>query len=282
VGSEREHALDWDRLQESMGDTPAGRDLRATHAVDDALALVASWTMGRAEMEAWSEDEKAFPGGTPLNTDDHPYIEFVAPRRNVMAPIDAARAASAQHAAMSAAAGDSREAVFGLLPPDPEPDRVAQLYRELARRYARAEQKQRAYAALDKAIDALPDDALAQVQTAELLLESGRQVEALGRLSIAVRLDPDDVHAWDLLEEIASDRRDYPLVEKANRAILRREPGNVDAWLRLGAALARQSRWGEAEEAIVWARRLDPDAPIDAELERYIASRAKQERTARR
>jgi len=281
VGSEAPHAFDWDRLQGLMGDTPVGRDLRATHAIDDAWALVAAWTMGRPEMEKWIVDDKDFPGGTPINTDDHPYVEFVAPRRNVIAPIEAARAASAQHASISSAAGDARGAVRGLLPEEPTPEQVATVYRELAARYARAEQKQRAYAALEDAIAAFPDDARARVQTAELMLESGRQVEALAQLAVAVQIDPDLVHGWDLLEEIAVQRRDYPLAEKANRAILRREPTNVDAWLRLAAVLARQSEWGPAHDALAWARSLDKDAPVDAELERYIARRATEEKTGR-
>jgi tetratricopeptide (TPR) repeat protein len=237
--------------------------------------------MGRAEMERWVEDETAFPSGTPLNTDDHPYVEFVAPRRNVVAPLEAARAASVEHGAIGAAAGDAREAVRGILPDAPGPAQIAGLYRDLARRYARAGQKQRAYKALDAATSALPDDPLAHTQVAELLLESGRQVEALGRLSVAVRVDPDSVHAWDLLEQIAIERRDFPLAEKADRAILRREPTNVDAWLRLAAVLARQGDWAGAHEALVWARRLDPKAPVDAELERYIATRATEERRSR-
>jgi len=281
VGSDAPHAFDWDRLQGLMGDTPVGRDLRATRAIDDAWALVASWTMGRAEMERWVEDEKEFPGGTPVNTDDHPYVEFVAPRRNVIAPIEAARAASAQHASISSAAGDAREAVRGLLPEEPTPQEVATVYRELGARYARAEQKQRAYAALEDAIAAFPGDARARVQTAELMLESGRQVEALAQLAVAVQLDPDLVHGWDLLEEVSVQRRDYALAEKANRAILRREPANVDAWLRLAAVLARQSEWAAAHDALAWARSLDPDAPVDSDLERYIARRASEEKTGR-
>ena len=282
VGSLRPHALEWDRLRELMGDTAVGRDLRATRAVDDALALVASWTMGRAEMEAWVRDEEAFPGGTPLNTDDHPYVEFVAPRRNVMTPLEAARAAGAQHAAISAAAGDAREAVRGRLPEDAGRAEIAALYRELAVRYARAEQGQRAFSALEAALVHSPDDALAHTQAAELLLESGRQAEALGRLSEAVTLDPDIFHAWDLLGEIAVERRDYSLAEIAHRAMLRREPSNVDAWLRFSAVLARQAKWGEALEALGWARQLDPHVAIDPELERYIALRASERGAAGR
>jgi cytochrome c-type biogenesis protein CcmH/NrfG len=94
-------------------------------------------------------------------------------------------------------------------------------------------------------------------------------------------VDPDDVRAWDLLGQIAIDRHDYPLAEEAHRAMLRREPSNVTAWLRLAAVLARQGKWGEAEEALGWARQLDRNAPIDPRLEQYVAGRARAERAAR-
>jgi spermidine synthase len=274
VGSHEAHALDWARLETMLGETPVGEDLRATRAVGDPLALVASWAMGHREMKSWVRDELAFPSGTPLNTDDHPYVEFVAPRRNVMAPMAAARAASAQFADMSRAAGDARDAVRGLLSEDAGADEVAALHRELARRHLAAEQPERALAALEEALVAVPGDAAARTLAAEVLLGQGREAEALARLRMAVRLDPDDLKAWDLLGQIAIDRRDYPLAEEAHRAMLRREPTHVDAWLRLGAVLARQGKWGEARDALQWAKQLDPDAPVDPELERYMNEKA--------
>jgi hypothetical protein len=44
--------------------------------------------------------------------------------------------------------------------------------------------------------------------------------------------------------------------------------------------LARQGKWGDAHEALVWARRLDPEAPVDPELERFITRRAMEERAS--
>jgi cytochrome c-type biogenesis protein CcmH/NrfG len=63
--------------------------------------------------------------------------------------------------------------------------------------------------------------------------------------------------------------------------MLRREPSNVTAWLRLAAVLARQEKWSEAEEALGWARQIDRNAPIDPQLERYIAGRARAQRAGR-
>jgi predicted Zn-dependent protease len=237
--------------------------------------------MGREEMQAWVEDEEAFPSGTPLNTDDHPWVEFTAPRRTVVPPLEASRAASAQRADMSAAAGDARRVLHHHPAFTAGPHALGGFYRDLAERYVVAGQPTRALGALDAAVAAVPDDALAHTRTAELLLARGRAAEALGRLRVAVRMDPESFHAWDLLGQLAIDRRDYLLAEEAHRAMLRREPGNVDAWLRLAAVLARQGKWGEAREALVWARRLDPEAPVDPELERYLARRAAEERARR-
>jgi spermidine synthase len=280
VGSPEPHALDWGRLQGMLEGTPMGEDLRATRAIADPLALVASWAMGRAEMEAWVEDEVAFPDGTPLNTDDHPYVEFVAPRRMVVTPLEASRTASATRADMSAAAGDARSVLLHHPFFNGGPSALAALYRDLAERYVGAGQPTRALEALDAAVTALPDDARAHTRSAELLLEGGREAEALGRLRGAVRLDPESFHAWDLLGQLAIDRRDYPLAEEAHRAMLRREPGNVAAWMRMAAVLARQGKWSGAHEALVWARRLDPEAPVDPELERYISRRAAEEKAS--
>ena len=155
---------------------------------------------------------------------------------------------------------------------------LAALYRDLAERHLAAEQPQRALAALDAAAAALPEDATAHTRAAELLLERGHQPEALGRLRLAVQTDPTNVRAWDLLGQLAIDRQDYLLAESAHRAVLRREPANVSAWLRLGAVLARQGKWAEAGEALTWAKRLDPGAPVDPQLERFIADKARSTR----
>jgi tetratricopeptide (TPR) repeat protein len=263
-----------------MGDTPVGEDLRATRAFDDPLAVVASWAMGREEMEEWVKDEDAFPSGTPLNTDDHPYVEFVAPRRTVVTPMEASREASAQRAEMSAAAGDPRGILVHNSALEGEPSARAGFYRQIAERYAGAGQPTRALAALDAAVQAVPDDAAAHARAGKLLLDQGRVAEALGRLQVAVRMDPDLVEAWDLLGGLAIDRRDYPLAERAHRAVLRREPSNVDAWLRLGAVLARQEKWAEADEALAWAERLDPDAPVDPALKTFISRKLARSRAS--
>jgi spermidine synthase len=244
VGSREPQRLDWARLERAFGDPALGADLRATRVAGDPAALAATWAMGRPELERWVEDGRAFPSGTPLNTDDNPYVEFVAPRRNVMRPSEAARSAAAQYLAMGAAGGDVRDLLSGA--PAAGPAAVA-LLRDLAGSYVAAVQPERATRVLDAAVAA----------------------------------DPDDARAWETLGGLALDRRDYRRAEEAHRALVRVEPSNVAAWLRLGAVLARQQEWGEAREAIVKARALDPKAPVDAALVAFLDQQAAAAAAAR-
>ncbi len=237
VGSREPHRLDWERLGRAFADPGIGEDLRTTGVFTDAPTLAATWAMGRAEIERWVEDREAFPAGTPLNTDDHPYIEFVAPRRTVTAPSAAAQSAAAQYAALDEAAGDVRSALSGA--PSGGAAEAA-LLRELAERYVAAGQPARAARALEA----------------------------------AVRIDPGRARDWERLGGLALDRRDYARAVEAHRALVRLEPGNVAAWLRLGAALARRQQWREAREAIARAQALDPKAPVDTELLAFLDRQA--------
>ncbi|HEY7922666.1 MAG TPA: hypothetical protein VII62_05750, partial [Vicinamibacteria bacterium] len=159
IGSRDPQRLDWARLERAFADEPLARELRGALVLRDPLALAATWTMGRPEMERWAEDRQAFPSGTPLNTDDSPYLEFVAPRRTVVRPSEAARQATAQYAAMGAAGGDVRTLLSGVPALAVGGTRAAELLRELAERHVAAVQPDRALADLEAAIVANRDDA---------------------------------------------------------------------------------------------------------------------------
>jgi spermidine synthase len=237
VGSREPHHLDWSRLERAFADPDIGGDLRATGVLTDAPTFAATWTMGRAGLERWVEDRQAFPHGTPLNTDDNPHVEFVAPRRNVMGPARAAALAAGLYTEMARAGADVREVLSGA--PSGGAAEAAFL-RALADRYFSAVQPERFV----------------------------RTLEA------AVATSPGDARAWEALGNFALDRRDYRRAEEAHRALVRLEPANVAAWLRLAAILARQQQWAEARDAIARARALDPKAPADPELLAFLDRRA--------
>jgi spermidine synthase len=267
VGSREPHRLDWKRLEQAFADPGIGGDLRATGVFRDAFSLAATWTMGESELARWAEDRAAFPSGTPLNTDDRPYIEFVAPRGSVMAPSEAARLAAEQYEAMTRAAGDLRTALSGA--PSGAAAGAAFL-RGLAERYASAGQPERAVRTFDAAAAEDPQDALARERAGLLLLERGLAGEAQEHLQAAVKIDPHRPRAWEALGGLALDRHDYPRAEAAHRKLLRLEPRNVQAWLRLGAILARREQWREARSALSRALALDPGAPVDPQLLAFL------------
>jgi len=275
VGSRDPQRLDWTRLERAFADEPLARELRGALVLRDPLALAATWTMGRPEMERWAEDRQAFPSGTPLNTDDSPYLEFVAPRRTVVRPSEAARQATAQYAAMGAAGGDVRTLLSGVPALAAGGTRAAELLRELAERHVAAVQPDRALADLEAAIVANRDDVAAQERAAELLVARARPREAQQRYLEVVRLDPARLSAWEAISGIALDLRDYARAEEAHRALVRLQPGRVAVWLRLAAVLARQERWAEAREAITKAQALDPKAPVDPQLLAFLDRQTK-------
>ena len=270
VGGPSPQRLDWPRLERAFADAALGPELRSTLVLKDPLGLAATWTMGRPELERFAEDRRAFPRGTPLNTDDQPYLEFVAPRRTVVRPSEAARQATAQYAAMGAAAGETRSVLVGVPALAAGGATAASFLRELAERHVAAVQPERALRALDAATAANPDDVAAHARAAELLVERGRLREALERYGQVVRLDPSRAAAWEAIGSLALDLRDYKRAEEAHRALLRLEPTKVSVWLRLAATLARQERWAEAREAIAKARALDPKAAVDPQLVAFL------------
>ena len=270
VGSREPQTLDWERLDHFFEDPGVGGDLRATGVFKDAETLAATWTMGRPELERWVRDP-SFAAGVPLNTDDRPYIEFVAPRRNVMSPSEAARHATAQYAALGEAAGDVRS-VLRRAPSGGEAE--ARLLGTLADRYVAAGQPARALRALEAAVVAAPGDARTNARAGAMLVDRGEPAEAEKYLAAATRLDPGDATSWDRLGGLALDRRDYPRAEEAHRALLRLRPRDAAAWLRLGAILARQQRWREAREAIAKGQALDPKTPVDPQLLAFLDRQA--------
>ncbi|HXY41614.1 MAG TPA: tetratricopeptide repeat protein [Vicinamibacteria bacterium] len=272
VGSREPQPLDWARLERAFADGGVGADLRSTRVLDDPASVVAAWAMGAAEMRRWSDDHA---GPAPLNTDDYPYIELVAPRREAGRPADAARAAAAQYEALGRASGEVWRVIAGQPALSAGGPLAAVFLDRLAERYVRMAQPDRAIATFLAAIERDPRDATAWTRAGALLLERGRPAEAEPRLAEAVRLDPTRARAWEGLGAIASDRRDYPRAEEAERALLRLEPANVSAWLRLGAALARQAKWAGAQDALETARSIDAKAPVDPELLAYVRRQAR-------
>jgi spermidine synthase len=229
VGSLEPHALEWARLHQAFSGS-VGNDLRASGLAQDPAGLAAAWAMDGEGMKHYARDP-AFPRGTPQNTDDHPFIELVAPRRKLMPRERVARLAQGQYEALAAAGDPKTLPLRGL----PEAEAPA-FWAELGRLYE----------------------------------ERAQPFHALQALERATTLDPDRVEAWERLSVLRLERREYEEAEAAHRAFLGLRPSEVAAWLRLAAVCARQGKWLEAREAIDRARRLDPKAPVDPGLLEFL------------
>jgi spermidine synthase len=233
VGSREPHALDPVRLRAAMAG-PIGDDLRSTGVIRDEAAVIAAWTMDRDTLLRWTADP-AFPRGTPLNTDDHPWIELRAPRRNVLVPDEVARVARELYLSLG-------ESGAGLVPPLRAADgrAAAPSWSALAERYQQVLLPGRAIDAAQRAVDADPADAASAERLATLLL----------------------------------DRRDFRQAEEAHLRLLTLRPRDVDAWLRLAAIQARQSKWTAARDALRRALAIEPKAPVDPALLDYVERQA--------
>jgi spermidine synthase len=274
VGSQEPQALDWGRLRRAFADGPLRDDLRSTGVLRDEASLLAAWAMGRAEIEAYAQDPVLFPRGTPLNSDGYPWIEFAAPRRNVLAPAEVARMARAQYEALAEVASEPLAPLRGHPGLDAKGPDGAALLREVAARHVEAARPQRALRALQAAVALDPSSAVTRSRLAGLLLDRGDANAAEAAWREAVRLDPAQAETWERLGGLSLDRRDYAGAVEAHRALVRLRPADVPARLRLGAVLARLGRWAEARDVLHEARRLDPAAPIEPALLAHIEREA--------
>ena len=202
-------------------------------------AVLASYAMGRADLERW-----AGPG--PLNTDAYPHLEFQAPRSNVMPRDELVKHTIALFEALG---GTSRE----VLPPlkDYAPAREggatqAAAYEALATEHARLLRPERARIALEAAVAADPRSASAHATLGDLLIARGRAGEAEPHLRAAVELDPSDLDSFNALAGLYLEQREMEKAERAHRDLVRHHPGYVPGHLRLGAILARRGARAES------------------------------------
>jgi tetratricopeptide (TPR) repeat protein len=274
VGSREPHAPEHSRLAALLAQAP-GADLARTGVIVDEASLLATWAMDSADVERYAEDPAAFPRGTPLNTDDYPYIELVAPRRNVVPRPQAARAALAQYLAMAEAGGSLQPPVQNHPALAEGGPPAAAFYRALAERHAAAGLPGKAARVLAVATRFDPTSGANFARLGEVLVEGGRAAEAESPLREAVRLDPAQEKPFDLLGGLYIDRQDYARAAEVHREQLRHHPRAVAPRLRLGGVLARLGRWTEARDVLHDARRLDPKAPIDPALLRFIEQKAR-------
>jgi spermidine synthase len=246
VGSEEPVALDWPRLQHAFEWTLVGSDLRDTQAVPNELALAASYAFGEADMARFVRDDALFPEGTPLNTDDNPWIEFHAARHTVSPTADVVRTAQSLHAELGDAAEDPIPPMTGHPGLAAGGHDAAEVYAGFAERWTATGLPRRAHRALALALALDPE-------CEDVLAGLAAEAEGAG----------DWARAGQLLSDLA-----------------RRRPHDPDVLKHLCAALVRQARWTEARDILLRARAADPGQPVDPALLQYVDAQIAAARTA--
>jgi tetratricopeptide (TPR) repeat protein len=108
------------------------------------------------------------------------------------------------------------------------------------------------------AIPRNPLEGVVHGMLANCLWEVGRAAEALQRVQIALRHDPDYDWAWNVLQ-LWSERLDQPETPiQFARELTRLRSGNPEVWLRLARLLTQPQQHSEALEALDRALSLDP------------------------
>ncbi|MCD4751128.1 MAG: tetratricopeptide repeat protein [Thermoanaerobaculales bacterium] len=134
----------------------------------------------------------------------------------------------------------------------------AQYYRNLdpsAERLARAE------ILAARALELDPKLAEAHLAMGQIVANQYRYIEAESLFREAIRLEPRNAYAWDLLSWALAYQQppDAEAAEKAARTSISLQASLIGAHYHLGRALVLQCRYGEAEAAFLQSKELDPE-----------------------
>ena len=110
------------------------------------------------------------------------------------------------------------------------------------------------------------------IALADLQLRGGRHGEAMRSLETALALNPTNLALQNDVANLSAMLGDVPAAIRRYETVLRYDSTFVDAWLNLGVAYARSSRYGEARQA--WERVLELE-PAHAGAKEYLAQLAR-------
>ncbi len=152
---------------------------------------------------------------------------------------------------------------------EPEDPRLWMLW-ELALR--QANQPQRAQWVLWEMTRRFPDQLPCRVELARLLAESpdaADQTQAQRLLQQVLQLDPENLHAFSTLAQLAIRRRDWPEALAYAQAGLRIEPGSESCAVLLATAYARRNEGDDLQTAIEHLQRFVSRYPGNVNAEGY-------------
>ena len=123
-----------------------------------------------------------------------------------------------------------------------------------------------------QACGAEPQDAGLAYRLAMVLDNLGDRKDERAALEQAIQADPHFVLAQYQLGYMDFQAGDNAAAEQHFRLTVEEVPDNAQAWISLAAALAAQSRFADAQDAVAHALKLDPDNAAAVDLSRKLAA----------
>ncbi len=137
---------------------------------------------------------------------------------------------------------------------------------------AKAGDNQKAANLYREACAAQPDKAVLSYRLALVLGDLGDNAGERAALEQAIKADPHFVLAHYALGYLEFQFRNSSAAEEQFRLVVADAPDNAQAWVSLAAALATESRFEEARQAVANALKLEPDNAGALGLSRQLAS----------
>ena len=128
-----------------------------------------------------------------------------------------------------------------------------------------------------EACAAQPDDAGLAYRLAVVLGDLGDFAGQRAALEQAIEADPKFVLAHYALGYMEFQSGDNAAAEEQFRLVVKDVPDNAKAWVSLAAALATESRFEEARQAVANALKLEPDNATALDLSKKLANAQQQQ-----
>ncbi len=126
--------------------------------------------------------------------------------------------------------------------------------------YMKSKRLPEAETALRKYLEVSPTNATAHIQLGRVLAAEGKNDEALKELEAGVQASPDDPGALRELASLYDANKKYELAAAQYRRLLEKSPTDAELHRLLGLALLHQAKPAEAQDELLKAIKLKPDA----------------------
>ncbi len=257
IGTRRPQRTRWADLKAALANRPVAQKDLADLGFVDPYSLFASYLMPKATLLKMAN-------GAAYNLDDHPRLEFSAPK-NLGRDTSALNINLTREYAVPPAVEDG----------DPGKDSTGRLAYFLANGFRAVRNREAAFTWVDRALEKAPHDAEFRLFRARLLAEDGRSVSAAEELKKVLRGPARSILSGVVEVARAIDSDDaLPVLEQVRRL----DPALVQAQVALGEALYKEGKHARAEfEFRQAAQRLPDDPRVAFGLARVLLARGQRD-----